>query len=427
MFLPDGVDEAVNTLAFHDFLEKVRSCIAAPVRKALLSNPEVVHMQLPSRPEAAWPEYHGRGGWTALHFAAESGHEATVKLLLEAGADRTRKGDDGRIPLHVVSPACVSVRRLLDSKRKNVDTAAEGELLTVTSAYAVSGETLAVLHVRPDIDVRSFKLLLQERLPVGHAVQQLFKDGCLLTDAETLRECNAGDGAALQVAVSSQPVLLLLEPCSFTGLAHRYGIWNYFGEPDDGNRLVERDDVRHHMDISRASAAARSAVLALQAIIPDLQAIDISPSYEAGDDDPRGEVIAIATPGDDPKKACLKALGIRKCLSEDYLEAGVNECVDPKDPECCGVWVEAESEPLDLQSLLARGFNSEEGAFRPPHRNLSAEAQRQILAATAVMVEKLHAHFRFSFGSGVFHAPVVYGGYCADGSIVGVLSTRTVY
>jgi hypothetical protein len=39
-------------------------------------------------------------GWTALITAAHRGHPHTVKLLLDAGADRTAKDDMGRDALY---------------------------------------------------------------------------------------------------------------------------------------------------------------------------------------------------------------------------------------------------------------------------------------------------------------------------------------
>ena len=38
-------------------------------------------------------------GWTPPSWAAEKGHEAVVKLLLEKGADLESKDQDGRTPL----------------------------------------------------------------------------------------------------------------------------------------------------------------------------------------------------------------------------------------------------------------------------------------------------------------------------------------
>jgi ankyrin repeat protein len=37
-------------------------------------------------------------GWTALHYAADEGHEEVVRLLLVAGADPSITGDMGRAP-----------------------------------------------------------------------------------------------------------------------------------------------------------------------------------------------------------------------------------------------------------------------------------------------------------------------------------------
>lgn len=42
-----------------------------------------------------------QGGWTPLHEAALHGHEEMIKLLLEFGANKTIKKDNGEIPLDV--------------------------------------------------------------------------------------------------------------------------------------------------------------------------------------------------------------------------------------------------------------------------------------------------------------------------------------
>ena len=48
----------------------------------------------------------------------------------------------------------------------------------------------------------------------------------------------------------------------------------------------------------------------------------------------------------------------------------------------------------------------------------------EILAITKIMSEKLDKHFIFGFTDVVVVAPMLYGGYSSDDSIVGVLTSR---
>ena len=52
-------------------------------------------------------------GYTALHLSAMKGHDACLKLLLEAGADITAKNKDGKTPLDLAKmnghTACIAL------------------------------------------------------------------------------------------------------------------------------------------------------------------------------------------------------------------------------------------------------------------------------------------------------------------------------
>ena len=55
----------------------------------------------------------GEGGFTALHSAAQNGHEELLRLLLERGADPELELEDGRLPVDLASDE--EVKRLLGS------------------------------------------------------------------------------------------------------------------------------------------------------------------------------------------------------------------------------------------------------------------------------------------------------------------------
>lgn len=60
----------------------------------------------------------GEGGYTAMHAAAENGHLAVLKLLLDHGGERSPRTDDGRTPLQLGArhPAIVSFLRSLGAE-----------------------------------------------------------------------------------------------------------------------------------------------------------------------------------------------------------------------------------------------------------------------------------------------------------------------
>ncbi|CAE7666841.1 unnamed protein product [Symbiodinium sp. CCMP2592] len=225
--------------------------------------------------------------------------------------------------------------------------------------------------------------------------------------------CPARDLATRAVVLNATldrvPVLYLSDPCSRTQLAERRDDWMCGDEC-----LVDEEQEGKHADIADAPAAAREVADAMRNAAPDLRDIPICLSSESSDG---GEIIVIGDPGPDPKKACLKALGIRKMCEDETI--GEKKML--ADPEMIGVWTAAFVETLNMTDKLRCGFNDDD-----PEEEEAEEAgnQKQILALTKIMSDKLQKHFLFNFSDEIVTAPVIYGGYASDGSIVGVLSSR---
>jgi len=121
---------------------------------------------------------------------------------------------------------------------------------------------------------------------------------------------------------------------------------------------------------------------------------------DGSESDENGEIIVISNAGDDPKLACFKALAL--------LDR------DPEDHDETNLWKSATVEMKNWGEHLEFGFNEDD----------PEDLDAGLLAITKVMAERLSGHFKFSFDEDVVCAPVIYGGYAADGSIVGVLSAR---
>src|SRR5262249_41101164 len=81
----------------------------AGLRVSLARNPNLVRAEKPKSQHR---------GWTGLHAAAQAGHAAAVRLLLEHGADpNAREAGDNTYPLHWAAARkdIESVRALLDA------------------------------------------------------------------------------------------------------------------------------------------------------------------------------------------------------------------------------------------------------------------------------------------------------------------------
>ncbi|CAE7556667.1 unnamed protein product [Symbiodinium sp. CCMP2592] len=104
----------------------------------------------------------------------------------------------------------------------------------------------------------------------------------------------------------------------------------------------------------------------------------------------------------------------------------IGENADDADPELTGVWTTATLESIDMKGKLTKGFNKGDEDEEDEEEDDEEEGgnKKQILALTGIMNDKLQKHFVFNFGDEVVTAPVIYGGYASDDSIVGVLSSR---
>mmetsp|Transcript_92171 Transcript_92171/g.127961 ORF Transcript_92171/g.127961 Transcript_92171/m.127961 type:complete len:230 (-) Transcript_92171:192-881(-) len=193
---------------------------------------------------------------------------------------------------------------------------------------------------------------------------------------------------------ASGPMLYLSDACTFSELAARRDPW-MTGGGDEESLVDEKEGDEKHADMADAPAVAKSVALAMKEAAPELGEFQIVGSSETS---AGGEVVVIGQPGSDTKEACLKALGIRS-----------------------GVWSSATLEPLDVQGKLKTGFNAGDEDDEGPG---DAAEKKQILAVTEIMSLKLRKNFEFNFKEEIVSAPVIYGGYASDGSIVGVLSSR---
>lgn len=408
MDVADDGPEEIPVATQHAFLDQAKSYNFVAVKDMVTAQPGIVNVQ-------------PAGRWSALHQAAEAGEETVVQFLLDHGADKNVKTKDGRTPLQVCKNA--ACRALLGGPEKRsagykpegepVAKAPAAKDLTITVNYAASGELLKTATVSSNITVEGFKAILKEGLQKGKVVQQLLKENYPLPGDKTLEACDLASGAVLNAVLDSVPVLYLSDPCSFTELAERRDGWMC----GDEECLVDEEEDGKHADIADAPAAAKEVADAMKEAAPGLSEIQVCGSSESGDG---GEIIVIAHPGPDPKKACLKALGIRKICDDD----SIGENADEADPEMTGVWTTATLDSIDMKGKLTKGFNKDDEDEEEDEEEEEGGDKKQMLALTAVMNEKLQKHFCFNFGDEVVTAPVIYGGYASDDCIVGVLSSR---
>lgn len=237
------------------------------------------------------------------------------------------------------------------------------------------------------------KECIRSHLSPDQAIQALLHYDQVLKDDDTLSTLGIESDrkAVLQVVTIGLPRVHLFEPCSARELSERRGCSRFWQKC--GSHIVA--DGVEHCGMDTAPTAAQEVANDMHNAAPDLKYTRVN----GGDSDENGEIIVIANAGDDPKLACFKALGFITC-TEDY-----------------DLWKLATLDKISWSEHLNCGFNSEEDSE-------DEEEQDGLLAITRIMAERLSDHFMFNFTEGVVIAPVIYGGYTSDGSIVGVLSAR---
>ncbi|CAJ1342457.1 unnamed protein product, partial [Effrenium voratum] len=240
------------------------------------------------------------------------------------------------------------------------------------------------------------------------------KENYPLKDDQSLEEAGLETGAALNAVIESEPRLYLVKPCS----ALEYGQERLDEWMAGEDHMVTSS--RMHLDMESAPEVARQVAKDLLEAAPGLADITIARSSEG---DCPSEVVVIGCPGEDPKKACLKALTIDKDSCEEFADAK-----DDEDPELTGVWTLATLEQVDWKDYLEFGFNGDKSDFNGDLNammddlGVEKEEMDQLLKMTKIMSEKLERGFIFNFNDSAVVAPMVYGGYASDGSIVGVIS-----
>mmetsp|Transcript_42916 Transcript_42916/g.109057 ORF Transcript_42916/g.109057 Transcript_42916/m.109057 type:complete len:300 (-) Transcript_42916:30-929(-) len=248
-------------------------------------------------------------------------------------------------------------------------------------------------------------------LEAGTQVKSLLLGQQVLDAKKTLAESGISEAAVLSAVVVGVPTLHVFKPCSSEELGGsgwkkmgRRCFWTAGGPFND--TPITLPGVQHRR-MEEAPKAAQEVAHALQTAFPGLA--DVQMLCRNSESDDGGEVVVIANPGADAKEACFKALAI--CTQ---VEQG-GETFGPLSDH-------VEFEKKDWSNFLERGFN------RDPEEDEDEDEDDQdspgIVALTRVMAEKLTQGFSFTFSDRLSVAPMLWGGFASDGSIVGILTSR---
>ncbi|CAE7655230.1 unnamed protein product [Symbiodinium sp. CCMP2456] len=270
--------------------------------------------------------------------------------------------------------------------------------LSVHVRFAASGETLVTLRLRPQMVVSKVRERVNRSLDLGLVVTSLLQGAAILSESVRLGELTSeGSEVTLDAVVTLETALCMFRPCAAGDLV---------------DIVREEDRHRRHCDMSKAPSAAKAVAEALNSAAPDLESTRIIGGSKASGDG--GQVIVIANPGSDALSACQQALAIDDEDQEQEQEWTPGQIYASAIP--------GRLRHLRFQDRLEVGFNRDD--FDEPGEEDRVESQLQ--AATQIMCDKLSSHFEFDLGR-CLTGPVIFGGFCEDGSIVGVLASRRLH
>lgn len=249
-----------------------------------------------------------------------------------------------------------------------------------------SGATLAKLDASPSWRIHDLMFRLTRFLEPGTCVQSLhIPAGEMLEFQSSLRQF-AGYGCLMFQAVLGH-----------TPRVHVFDLDRLFGKSVPF-RWRACPQYFHPCSMGDAPLVGREIANALVQAFPDLEHSKVCCDSRGTDG---GEVVVISNPGPDPEHACFCALGLHTL--SDWSGARSKVTLE---------W-------QDWKANVAQGlsFNDVEEAEGTPE-SISFRAM------TTIMVEQLRQHFAFGFCEDITVAPVIYGGYASDGTIVGILTSR---
>jgi len=273
----------------------------------------------------------------------------------------------------------------------------------------ISGEAIATLEASLSWTGADVKNALKEHLQAKTDIDELCFANRVLPDAETLEDAGVKRDSVLQAVIRGLPTLHLVRPCSAIELTKRFGeycVWDGSSICVEFPGHIVADRVQHQ-SLSSAPETAKE-------IVEDM--IKRAPHWESkviyvSQSDAPGEFFIIANPGVDPKRACLEAFAILEHPDGD--------------PE----GLEGSPNIHDLATVEDRDWNKYSHGFNEDSDDIpyyGDGSDEEILAVTEIMAQRLQKHFELGFGDGIVKAPIMFGGYSSDGSIVGVVSVRNV-